>query len=58
MRGAVPGWQEQQQPCAVLASPGKQCPQQDLLSTPSLVQDFTRLQPSEPIFPSSAFLPL
>lgn len=57
MRAAVPGWQEQQQ-CAVLASPGKQCPQQDLLSTPSLVQDFTRLQPSELTFPSSAFLPL
>lgn len=57
MRAAVPGWQEQQL-CTVLASPGKQCPQQDLLSTPSLVQDFTRLQPSEPTFLSSAFLPL
>lgn len=56
MRAAVPGWQERQ-PCAVPASPGKQCPQQDLLSTPSLVQDFARLQPSEPTFPSSALLP-
>jgi len=40
-----------------LASPGEQRLQQDLLSSPSLVQDFAGLQPSEPTFPSSVSFP-